>query len=85
MDRSKSTSIDISTQSAHSPSPPSDPSLLHAGNRVLRTVYLPSERADALLLTTQSLQQQVDDMRKLMDERAEVCVASVCVCACVCV
>jgi hypothetical protein len=43
-----------------------------AQNRVLRTVYLPSERADALLLTTQSLQQQLDDMRKLMDERTEV-------------
>lgn len=41
-------------------------------NRVLRTVYLPSERADALLLTTQSLQQQLDDMRKLMEDRAEV-------------
>lgn len=41
-------------------------------NRVLRTVYLPSERADALLLTTQSLQQQLDDTRKLMEDRAEV-------------
>jgi hypothetical protein len=40
--------------------------------RVLRTVYLPSERADALLLTTQALQQQVDDLKKLMDQRAEV-------------
>ena len=45
----------------------------NAQNRVLRTVYLPSERADALLLTTQSLQQQLDDLRKLMDDRTEVC------------
>lgn len=49
-----------------SPSPSAEPS-----HRVLRTVYLPSERADALLLTVQSLQSQVDGMKRLMEERSE--------------
>lgn len=68
--------FDMSSHTLHSPSPtPEGPGQVTAGgNRVLRTVYLPSERADALLLTTQSLQQQLDEMKKLNDERTEVCV-----------
>lgn len=42
-----------------------------ARNRILRTVYLPSERADALLMTVQSLQQQLEDARRLHEERAQ--------------
>lgn len=40
--------------------------------RVLRTVYLPSERADALLLTVQSLQQQLADLQRVHAEKADV-------------
>lgn len=58
---------DVQGGAASSPAGGDTPS-----QRVLRTVYLPSERADALLLTTQSLQQQVDELRRLMDERSEV-------------
>lgn len=43
-----------------------------APNRVLRTVYLPSERADALLMTVQSLQQQLAETKRLMEDRVQV-------------
>lgn len=42
-----------------------------APNRVLRTVYLPSERADALLMTVQSLQQQLAENKRLMEDRVQ--------------
>ena len=38
-------------------------------NRVLRTIYLPSEKADTLLLTVESLQKQLEAVKELESGR----------------
>ena len=58
--------------SQSSPQVPDGGSAPSGPSRVLRTVYLPSERADALLMTVQSLQQQLDETKRLMEERVQV-------------
>ena len=40
--------------------------------RLLRTVYLPSERTDALILSVESLQRQVEDLKELLDTKTQV-------------
>lgn len=51
-----------------------DTSMASAGGssssgRVLRTIYFPNEQADVLLNTAATLQKQLEDLRKLSDER----------------
>jgi len=60
--REKSSGASTPVHKAHATNRPS------SARRVLRTVYLPNERADALVLMVESLSSQLEEHKKLHDE-----------------
>lgn len=48
---------------------PSKPTNNNNNNRILRTIYMPSERTDSLILTIESLQNQLNETQRLNEER----------------
>lgn len=48
---------------------PGKPPANNNNNRILRTIYMPSERTDSLILTIESLQNQLNETQRLNEER----------------